>query len=61
MEDGRALAALKALVRGVWALETALRAPLRRRRARWRLAGDCNGCGACCVAPTIAVSRLVWR
>jgi hypothetical protein len=39
---------------------------LHRRWRRWRgerpfvLGGDCRRCAACCEAPAIAVSRIVW-
>ena len=60
MKDGPLRRALKAVVRTIWWTEWALRRPLRAR-ARWQLQGTCNGCGACCVRPTILVGRIVWR
>jgi hypothetical protein len=60
MRDGPLRRLIKLLVRTTWALEHSLRRRLRSR-PRWRLEGECNGCGQCCVAPSIAVGRLLWR
>jgi uncharacterized protein len=63
MRDGRRLAMVKALVRWAWTGELWLRRVIARRGRRgfWRLLGDCNACGACCVEPTIRASDLVWH
>ncbi len=60
MRDGPLRRAIKAVVRTIWTLEAGLRRPLQPR-SRWVLHGACNGCGACCERPTIAVSKLFWR
>lgn len=60
MRDGPLRRVVKAGVRTVWWLEWSLRRPFTPK-ARWAVSGTCNGCGACCVRPTIAVGRLVWR
>lgn len=59
VRDGVGRRLVKAVVRSVWQLEWAARAKLSGAQ-RWRLTGSCNGCGACCESPTIAVGRLLW-
>lgn len=34
---------------------------LRGEGPSYRLEGTCNGCGACCIRPTIAVGRLTFH
>jgi Fe-S-cluster containining protein len=57
--DGPLLSALKAFVR----LSSTLSRMIRRRRAfsRWRLEGDCNGCGVCCERPSVMVDGITWK
>ena len=58
MRDGRLRRLVKAAVRAVWWVEIAGRR--RLRPPRFRLAGTCEGCGACCERPTISVGRALW-
>ena len=60
MQDGWGRRAIKSIVRAIWGMEHRLRRAVRPA-SRWQLTGSCNGCGACCVRPTIAVGRLLWR
>lgn len=60
MQDGWLRRTIKACVRTMWSLELGLRRGLAPR-PRWQLTGSCNGCGACCERPTIAVGRMLWR
>jgi Fe-S-cluster containining protein len=63
MKDSRGVALVKTVARWAWAAELWLRRSLfsRWRRRFWRLSGECNGCGACCVEPSIRVGLLVWH
>jgi Fe-S-cluster containining protein len=63
MKDGPALAFVKAVIRWSWRVELGLRRGLGGawRRRFWRLAGECNACGACCVEPSIRAGALVWH
>ena len=58
MRDGSLRRLVKATVRAIWWVE--LTARRRLRPPRFRLAGTCEGCGACCERPTIAVGRAIW-
>jgi Fe-S-cluster containining protein len=59
MIDGIAKSLLKRLVAWLWRVELAVGRRLAPRR--WELSGSCNGCGACCVEPSICVGVLTWR
>ena len=59
MRDGPLRRAIKGAVRLLWSLELGLRR--RISPPRWALEGTCEGCGACCVHPTIAVGTVTWR
>ena len=58
MRDGPLRRLVKALVRGMWTAEMALRRGLAK--PRWEVAGSCQGCGACCEMPSISVGRALW-
>ena len=58
MRDGPVRRTVKACVRAIWWAEHAWRR--RLRPPRFALTGTCEGCGACCERPTIAVGRLLW-
>jgi Fe-S-cluster containining protein len=62
MKDRPHIVLVKAVARFAWAAELWLRRRLlsRWRRRFWRLSGECNACGACCVEPSIRASVLVW-
>lgn len=63
VRDGPVRRLLKAVARGVGQLELWVRRWFLARRGepRYRLTGTCNGCGQCCVAPSIQVDRLTWH
>ena len=62
MKDRPAVALIKSMARLAWTVELWLRRTLlsRWRRRFWRLHGECNACGACCVEPSIRAGALVW-
>ena len=62
MKDRPHIVLVKTVARLAWAAELWLRRRLlsRWRRRFWRLSGECNACGACCVEPSIRASVLVW-
>lgn len=62
MRDGPGRAALKGLARALWWVDLGVARALARRRGEpgYALSGSCNGCGMCCEAPSMAVSRLIW-
>ena len=63
MRDALPLRLLKALVRGMWTVEYALRRGARRlaRRPVYRLAGACEGCARCCEKPMIRAGVVTWH
>jgi uncharacterized protein len=63
VKDRPGIAFVKRLVRWLWAAELWLRRTLgwEWRRRYWELAGECCGCGACCVEPTIHAGPLTWQ
>lgn len=58
MVDGPLLRVLKALVRGVWTVEWAVRR--RVDPGPWKLTGACRSCARCCERPTIRAGRLTF-
>jgi len=63
VKDPATLALLKRIVCLLWSVELWLRRVLgfRRRWRFWELVGDCNGCGSCCVEPSIHVGWATWN
>lgn len=68
MRDGAVRRTIKRLARWRFQADLAVTRWLdaRRHGAPYELRGHCNGCGACCVTPTIQVNRWlyhsrVWR
>lgn len=60
MRDGAVRQVLKLLARWVKAFDLRVTRGLARP-PRYRLLGSCNGCGRCCEAPGIPVSRFTWH
>jgi len=62
MRDGMVRRTLKRLARFHFEANLLLQRPWRRWRGErpFVLGGDCRRCAACCEAPAIAVSRIVW-
>ena len=62
LKDRPALALVKRLVRWLWSAELWLRRFLspRWRGRHWKLVGECNACGACCLEPTIHAALPIW-
>ena len=63
MRDGILRRAVKRVARWGFRLDLAANDALRRWRGErpYRLGGDCRRCAACCEAPAIRASRLVWH
>ncbi|MFO0597525.1 MAG: YkgJ family cysteine cluster protein [Myxococcaceae bacterium] len=63
MRDGLGLRVVKAIARVVKAIDLGLLRVFQRARGqqRYRLLGSCNGCGKCCEAPSIQVSKATWH
>ena len=62
MRDGAGRRALKRIALWNFTLGLLLTRWVRRLRGErpWLLGGDCRRCAACCEAPAIQVSALVW-
>ena len=62
MKDGPVREVAKGLARMFWRFDLwAFRAWAKLRgEPRYTLSGSCNGCGRCCEAPSVSVSRLIW-
>jgi uncharacterized protein len=62
-KDPAALALGKRVVRLLWSVELWFRRRfmLGKRWRYWRLEGQCNACGACCVEPSIHVGFVTWH
>lgn len=63
MRDGILRRAVKRVARWGFRLDLAASNYARRRRGDrpYQLGGDCHRCAACCEAPAVRVSRLVWH
>ena len=63
MKDATSLALVKRIIRLLWSLDRLLRRifMIGRRWRYWKLDGACNGCGSCCVEPSIHVGLITWQ
>jgi hypothetical protein len=63
MRDGIVRRAVKRVARWGFRLDLAVDHARRRRRGErpYRLGGDCRRCAACCEAPALQASRLVFH
>lgn len=60
MRDGPWRKLIKAVARGLKTFDLAVTRTLQKKDQRYRLLGSCVGCGRCCEAPSIPVSRAIW-
>ncbi len=61
MRDGVLRRLLKLLALGVYRFDLASTRLLRRDPPRYRLAGECQACGACCETPTVQTNYFFFR
>jgi uncharacterized protein len=63
VKDRAALAHFKRIIRLLWSVELWLRRELRlgKRWRYWKLEGECDACGSCCVEPSIHVGPVTWH